>query len=57
MNTGIYYRSILCIKRISREINNNIQEKKESQRSNKKQKDLKLQANTQKESIKEARFL
>ena len=41
----------------SREINNNIQEKKESQRSNKKQKDLKLQANTQKESIKEARFL
>ena len=57
MNTGIYYRSILCIKCISREINNNTQEKKESQRSNKKQKDLKLQANTQKESIKEARFL
>ena len=40
MNTDIYYRSILSTKYISRKTNNSIQQKKESQRNNRKQKDL-----------------
>ena len=49
MNTGIYYRSILSSKHISRKANNSIQEKKESQRNNRKQKDFKQKIGSRKE--------
>ena len=58
MNTDIYYRSILSSKYISRKTNNSIQEKKESQRNNRKQKDFKqkIESRKEKERRKEAPF-
>ena len=58
MNTDIYYRSILSTKYISRKTNNSIQQKKESQRNNRKQKDFKqkIESRKEKERRKEAPF-
>ena len=58
MNTDIYYRSILSTKYISRKTNNSIQQKTESQRNNRKQKDFKqkIESRKEKERRKEAPF-
>ena len=58
MNTDIYYRSILSTKYISRKTNNSIQQKKESQRNNRKQKDFKqkIESRKEKERRKEVPF-